>query len=122
MPCRDHLLFVVLVTLAKQSVKVLFIILLVSLGYFVYSIMPPRKRTTTEIPAPAMPSIHPNKRARQGRLRPDDVPIVTPTIEPESEDSRQAPEALGTVSVDVGAITAAISSVLSQAIKVGICS
>ena len=31
--CRDHLLFVVLVTLAKQSVKVLFIILLVSLGY-----------------------------------------------------------------------------------------
>ena len=116
-PCRDHLLFVVLVTLAKQSVKMLFIILLVSLGYFVYSIMPPRKHTATEIPAPAMSSIHPNKRARRGRLRPDDVPIVTPTIEPESEDSRRAPEALGTVSVDVGAITATVSSVLSQAIK-----
>ena len=62
-PCRDHLLFVVLVTLAKQSVKMLFIILLVSLGYFVYFIMPPRKRTAKEIPAPAMPSIRPNKRA-----------------------------------------------------------
>ena len=116
-PCRDHLLFVVLVTLAKQSVKMLFIILLVSLGYFVYFIMPPRKRTAKEIPAPAMPSIRPNKRARRGRLRPDDVPIVTRTIEPERADSRQAPEALGTVSVDVGAITATISSVLSQAIK-----
>ena len=66
---------------------------------------------------PAMPSIRPNKRARRGRLRPDNVPIVTPTIEPESADSRQAPEALGTVSVDVGAITATISSVLSKAIK-----
>ena len=115
--CRDHLLFVVLVTLAKQSVKVLSIILLVSLGYFVYFIMPPRKRTAKEIPAPAMPNIRPNKRARRGRLRPDDVPIVTPTIEPVSEDHRQGPEALGTVSVDVGAITSTISSVLSQAIN-----
>ena len=116
-PCRDHLSFVVLVTLAKQSVKVFFIILPVSLGYFVYFIMPPRKRTAKEISAPAMPSIRPNKRARRRRLRPDDVPIVTPTIEPKSADSRQAPEALGTESVDVGAITATISSVLSQAIK-----
>ena len=115
--CRDHLLFFVLVTLAKQSVKVLFIILLVSLGLFVYFIMPPRKRTVKEIPAPAMPKIRPNKRARRGRLRPDEVPIVTPAIEPVSEDHRQAPEALGTVSVDVGAITSTISSVLSQAIK-----
>jgi len=63
--CRDHLLFVVLVTLAKQSVKVVFIILLVSLGYFVYFIMPPRKRTAKEIPAPAMPNIRPNKRSRR---------------------------------------------------------
>ena len=45
------------------------------------------------------------------------MPIVTPAIEPVSEDHRQAPEALGTVSVDVGAITSTISSVLSQAIK-----
>ena len=74
--CRDHLLFVVLVTLAKQSLKVSFIILLVSLGYFVYFIMPSGKRTANEIPAPAMPSNSPNKRARPGRLRPDDVPLT----------------------------------------------
>ena len=68
--------------------------------------------------ADAMPSIRPNKRARRRRLRPDDVPIVTPRNEPEkAEDHSQGPEALGTVSVDVGAITATISSVLSQAIK-----
>ena len=52
-----------------------------------------------------MLGIRPNKRARRGRLQPDDVPIVNPIIEPEKEDSRQVPEAQGTVSVDVGAVT-----------------
>ena len=92
--CWDHLLFVVFVTIAKQSVKVLFIFLLVLLGSFGSIIMPPRKRTAKQISAPAvMPGIHLNKRARQRRLRPDVVPIVNTTIEPEREDPCQAPEA-----------------------------
>ena len=116
--CWDYLLFVVFVTVAKQSVKVLFVILLVSLGSFGNIIMPPRKRAPTQRPPPAaMPGVRPNKRARRGRLRPDDVPIVNPTIEQNREVPRQASEAQGTVSVDVGAITSTISAVLSQAIK-----
>ena len=115
--CRDHLLFAVFVTIEKQSVKVLFVILPVSLGSFGYFIMPPRNYTPRERSAPAvMPGIRPNKRARRGRLRPDDVPIVNPTIEADREDLR-APEAQGTVSVDVGAITSTISAVVSQAIQ-----
>ena len=115
--CWDHLLFVVFVTIAKQSVKVLFVILLVSLGSFGNIIMPPRKGAPTQRPPPAaMPGIRPNKRARRRRLRPDDVPIVNPTIKHNREGPRQASEAQGTVSVDIGAITSTISVVLSQAI------
>ena len=79
--------------------------------------MPPKKRAS--VPA-ALSVPRPNKRARRGRLRPDeratDAPIDTQTIqtEKEKEDSRPVQ---GTVSVDVGAISSTLSAVLSQAIK-----
>ena len=57
-----------------------------------------RKRTTKQMSAPAMPRICPNKTARRVRHRPDNVPIVNPTIEPEREDPCQAPEPLDSVS------------------------
>ena len=81
-------------------------------------IMPPRKRAAKQVSRPAaMPGIRLNKRARRGRLRPDDMPIVNPTIEPEMKDPRKAPEHQATVSVDVGAITSTISAVLNHVIK-----
>ena len=84
--------------------------------------MPPRKRSETQATAPAaIPSIHPIKRARWPRLRPEEVPTVHERTTTEQANnviaSNPSSSSPGTVSVDVNAITATISAVITQAVK-----
>ena len=83
-----------------------------------FAIMPlkksaaPKKRAAQHVPAPVRRPLRPNKRARRGRLQPDEERDVT-IAEPPKEDSS------GTVLVNVGAISSTISAVVTQAIKGG---
>ena len=83
--------------------------------------MPPRKRPATQATAPAaIPSVRPNKRARRPRLGPEEVPTIHERITPEEANviaSHPSSSSPGTVSVDVDAITATISAVITQAVK-----
>ena len=83
--------------------------------------MPPRKRPATQAKAPAAVfSVRPNKRARRPRLRPEEVPTVHESIATEQANviaSNPSSSSPGTVSVDVDAITATISAVITQAVK-----
>ena len=83
--------------------------------------MPPRKRPATQATAPtAIPSVRPNKRARRPRLRPEEAPTVhesTTTAQANVIASNPSSSSPGTVSVDVDAITATISAVITQAVK-----
>ena len=81
-----------------------------------FAIMPPKKsaapkkRAAQHVPAPVRRPLRPNKRARRGRLQPDEERDVT-IAEPPKEDSSS------TVLVNVGAIPSTISAVVTQAIK-----
>ena len=83
--------------------------------------MPPRKRPATQATAPAaIPSVRPNKRARRPRLRPEEAPTVHESTTTEQANviaSNPSSSSPGTVSVDVDAITATISAVITQAVK-----
>ena len=82
--------------------------------------MPPRKRPATQTTAPtAIPSVRPNKRARRPRLRPEEAPTVHESTTTEQANviaSNPSSSSPGTVSVDVDAITATISAVITQAV------
>ena len=73
--------------------------------------MSPKKCSAKQAPAPALtPAIRPNKRARRTRLRPEDHDArITSPEPPIAAEERPAQ---GSVSVDVGAITSTISSVI----------
>ena len=83
--------------------------------------MPPRKRPATQATVPAaIPSVRPNKRARRPRLRPEEAPTVHESTTTEQANviaSNPSSSSPGTVSVDVDAITATISAVITQAVK-----
>ena len=83
--------------------------------------MPPRKRPATPATAPAaIPSVRPNKRARRPRLRPEEVLTVHERIATEEGNviaSNPSSSSPGTMSVDVDAITATISAVITEAVK-----
>ena len=83
--------------------------------------MPPRKRPATQATAPAaIPSVRPDKRARRPRLRSEEAPTVHESTTTEQANviaSNPSSSSPGTVSVDVDAITATISAVITQAVK-----
>ena len=80
--------------------------------------MPPRKRPATQATEPAaIPSVRPNKRVRRPRLRPEEAPTVHEGTTAEQANvivSNPSISSPGTVSVDVDAITATISAVITK--------
>ena len=83
--------------------------------------MPPQTRPATQATAPAgILSVRPKKRARRPRLHLEEVPTVHESITTEQANmiaSNPSSSSPGTVSVDVNAITATISAVITQAVK-----